>query len=79
MTPLNFPWIMFLQDRNWTEYWRLLFSKVTIDDIKTFEKTYKGSDEEIETLRSAYVDYEGDMDKILEGVCHVQRDLATAV
>lgn len=56
------------QERNWTEYWRLLFSKVTVNDIKTFEKTYKGSDEEIENLRSAYVDYEGDMDKIQEGV-----------
>jgi DnaJ family protein C protein 9 len=30
------------QDRDWTAYWRLLFRKVTTDDIKDFEKNYKG-------------------------------------
>ena len=56
------------QDRDWTEYWRLLFKKVTIDDIKAFEETYKGSEEEKDTLKSAYVDSEGNMDVILEEV-----------
>ena len=50
-----------MQDRDWTDYWRLLFKKVTVDDITAFEKSYKGSEEEAETLRSAYVDCEGDM------------------
>ena len=58
-----------MQDRDWTNYWRLLFKKVTVDDITSFEKSYKGSEEEAETLRSAYVDCEGDMEKILEEVC----------
>lgn len=31
------------QDRDWSDYWRLLFKKVSVDDIKTFEKDYKGS------------------------------------
>ena len=57
-----------MQDRDWTDYWRLLFKKVTVDDITAFEKSYKGSEEEAETLRSAYVDCEGDMEKILEEV-----------
>lgn len=36
--------------------------------MKQFEKKYKGSDEEKEDLRSAYMDYEGNIDKILETV-----------
>ena len=39
-----------------------------MDDITVFEKSYKGSEEEVETLRSAYVDCEGDMERILEEV-----------
>ena len=39
-----------------------------MDDITAFEKSYKGSEEEAETLRSAYVDCEGDMERILEEV-----------
>lgn len=30
------------QDRDWTAYWRLLFRKVTAEDIKDFEKNYRG-------------------------------------
>ena len=32
-----------MDDRNWNEYWRILFNKVTLDDIKNFEKKYKNS------------------------------------
>ena len=39
-----------------------------MDDITPFEKNYKGSEEEVETLRSAYVDCEGNMERILEEV-----------
>ena len=42
-----------------------------MDDITAFEKGYKGSEEEAETLRSAYVDCEGDMERILEEVSAV--------
>lgn len=56
------------QDRDWSEYWRLLFSKVKIEDIKSFEESYKGSEEERDTLKSVYVDSEGDMDAIMDGV-----------
>ena len=56
------------QDRNWVEYWRLLFNKVTIDDIKSYEKNYKGSEQELEDLKSAYMEYEGDMDQILDNI-----------
>ena len=42
-----------------------------MDDITAFEKGYKGSEEEAETMRSAYVDCEGDMERILEEVSAV--------
>lgn len=29
-------------DRDWDQYWRLLFKKITVDDIKNFEESYKG-------------------------------------
>lgn len=34
------------QDRDWTAYWRLLFRKITTDDIDDFKKNYKGKNEE---------------------------------
>lgn len=30
------------EDRDWMEYWRLLFKKITIADIQKYEKEYKG-------------------------------------
>ncbi|XP_045159631.2 dnaJ homolog subfamily C member 9-like isoform X2 [Mercenaria mercenaria] len=56
------------QDRDWTAYWRLLFRKVTTDDIKDFEKNYKGSQEELDDLKTAYVEFKGDMEEILNNV-----------
>lgn len=55
-------------DRNWEEYWRLLFKKITIKDIQDFEKKYKGSEEELADVKAAYKDFKGDMDKIMESV-----------
>lgn len=47
------------QNRDWDEYWRLLFKRVTLEDIKQFETEYKGSEEEEADLRTAYVESEG--------------------
>ncbi len=58
-----------VQDRDWCEYWRLLFPKITVDDIRNFEGSYRGSEEERDALKSVYLDKEGDMDAILENVC----------
>ncbi|XP_010159109.1 PREDICTED: dnaJ homolog subfamily C member 9, partial [Eurypyga helias] len=41
---------------------------VTVKDIDDFETTYKGSEEELADIKAAYVDFEGDMDKIMESV-----------
>ncbi|XP_068113737.1 dnaJ homolog subfamily C member 9 [Hyperolius riggenbachi] len=56
------------QDRNWEEYWRLLFKKITVEDIKAYEEKYIGSEEERADIIQAYLDFEGDMDSILESV-----------
>ncbi|XP_075697643.1 dnaJ homolog subfamily C member 9 [Rhinoderma darwinii] len=56
------------QDMNWREYWRLLFKKITVEDIKAYEEKYKGSEEERADIIQAYLDFEGDIDNILESV-----------
>lgn len=47
----------FKSDMNWEEYWRLLFKKVTEEDIVEFEKKYKGSEEERTDIRKMYEEY----------------------
>ncbi|KAK7092638.1 hypothetical protein V1264_008354 [Littorina saxatilis] len=63
------------QDKDWCEYWRLLFPKVTVKDIEEFEKKYKGSADELADLKTAYIDAEGDMDIIMDSVlCSTPED-----
>lgn len=62
-------------DRDWNDYWRLLFKKITPDDIKNFEKEYKESEEELNDLKQAYMDGEGSMEYIHNNVlCAVVED-----
>ena len=42
---------------------------MTVDDIKSFEEKYKGSEEEAEDLKRAYLQHKGDMDHIMNEVC----------
>lgn len=56
------------QDRDWYDYWRLLFRQVTQKDIKDFEKKYKGSKEELKDLKELYTETEGDMDLIMDSL-----------
>ncbi|EGW10004.1 DnaJ-like subfamily C member 9 [Cricetulus griseus] len=60
------------QDRDWDAYWRLLFKKISLEDIQAFENTYKGSEEELADVKQAYLDFKGDMDQIMESVLCVQ-------
>uniref|UniRef100_A0A8C5P1I7 DnaJ homolog subfamily C member 9 n=1 Tax=Jaculus jaculus TaxID=51337 RepID=A0A8C5P1I7_JACJA len=60
------------QVRDWEAYWRLLFKKISLEDIQDFEKTYKGSEEELADVKQAYLDFKGDMDQIMDSVLCVQ-------
>lgn len=60
------------QDRDWESYWRLLFKKISLEDIQAFEKTYKGSEEELADIKQAYLDFKGDMNQIMESVLCVE-------
>jgi len=57
-----------MDDRNWNDYWRILFNKVTLDDIKNFEEKYRNSAEEDQDLKKAYMETDGDMDMIIDTV-----------
>ncbi|XP_069609445.1 dnaJ homolog subfamily C member 9 [Ranitomeya imitator] len=62
------------QDQNWEKYWHLLFKKITVEDIKEYEKKYKGCEEERADIIQAYMDFEGDMDNIMGSVILVEID-----
>ncbi|XP_075993322.1 dnaJ homolog subfamily C member 9 [Genypterus blacodes] len=63
------------QDRCWEDYWRLLFPKITVQDILEFEKTYKGSDEERQDVIQLYAQHQGDIEAIMASVmCCSQED-----
>ena len=38
------------QDRDWYEYWRKCFPKISVEDIEKFSADYKNSDEEKKDL-----------------------------
>lgn len=42
--------------------------QITVKDIEDFEKRYKDSEEELADIKAAYMDFEGDMDRIMESV-----------
>jgi len=56
------------EDKNWEQYWRLLFKKISKKDIEEFEQEYKGSEEEKEAILGFYEQFEGDMDQIMSHV-----------
>jgi len=56
------------EDKNWEQYWRLLFKKISKKDIEEFEQEYKGSEEEKEAILGFYEQFEGDMDEIMSHV-----------
>ncbi|NXS12818.1 DNJC9 protein, partial [Neodrepanis coruscans] len=55
------------EDRDWLQYWQLLF-KLTVKDIEDFQQKYKNSSEELADVKAAYLNFKGDMDRIMEHV-----------
>lgn len=53
-------------EADWSNYWRLLFPKISENDIQSFLEKYVGSDEEEQDLIAIYNRFEGDLDKISE-------------
>ncbi|XP_062859275.1 dnaJ homolog subfamily C member 9 [Trichomycterus rosablanca] len=62
------------RDRNWEEHWRRLFPKITLQDILDFEKQYKDSKEEKQDLTRLYLQFEGNMDQIMESALCCSHD-----
>ncbi|XP_075971767.1 dnaJ homolog subfamily C member 9 [Anticarsia gemmatalis] len=61
-------------DRDWSVYWRLLFKKITDEDIRAYEKEYVGSDLERQEIKQAYLTGKGDMDYIVDHVQFARSD-----
>jgi len=57
---------VFEQNRDWDNYFRTLFPKITKKQVDEFFENYRGSEEERNDLVKAYNTHEGDMDKIAE-------------
>jgi len=55
-------------NKDWEVYWRMLFKKISKEDIELFEKEYKGSEEEKNDIKTFYLQFEGDMDEIMSHV-----------
>jgi len=55
-------------NKDWVDYWRNLFPKVTLKDLERFENEYRESAEEREDIKKAYLEAEGNMDQILDTV-----------
>lgn len=53
-------------EADWSNYWRLLFPKISEKDIQTYLDSYVGTKEEEEDLITLYNRYQGDLDKISE-------------
>ncbi|GLH07232.1 DnaJ subfamily C member 9 [Gryllus bimaculatus] len=60
-------------EKDWSEYWRRLFKKITLEDINRYEKR---SEEELGDLKRAYIEGKGNFDWILETVpfSHVEEE-----
>lgn len=54
--------------RDWNEYWRMLYRKISLEDVQQFAQRYQGSDEELQDVREAYLKYKGDMEAIIDNV-----------
>uniref|UniRef100_A0A7M5UVM1 J domain-containing protein n=2 Tax=Clytia hemisphaerica TaxID=252671 RepID=A0A7M5UVM1_9CNID len=59
---------IFTQNKDWESYWRVLFKKVSKKDIEEFEAEYKHSDREAQDLKQCYVEFEGDMEQIMDNI-----------
>ena len=55
-------------NKDWAEYWRNLFPRVTLGDLEKFEDEYRGSAEERADIGAAYTEARGEMGQVLDTV-----------
>jgi DnaJ family protein C protein 9 len=63
-----------MDNADWVAYWRLLFPKITENDINNYLNKYIGSQEEIDDLKKIYVKCKGDMNLIYEHMIGYEED-----
>jgi len=49
-------------------YWRIIFPKISLEDIEEYRKKYEGGEEEKEDLITAYKQYNGNLQSVFESV-----------
>ncbi|VBB32247.1 unnamed protein product [Acanthocheilonema viteae] len=58
-------------DVDWLARWRLIFKKITKEDIDNFIQKFRDSGEERDAVKEAYMKHKGDMGKILNDIIGV--------
>ncbi|KAI0082675.1 DnaJ-domain-containing protein [Panus rudis PR-1116 ss-1] len=59
-----------VEEGGWEAYFEDLFEKVTKQKLDELKKEYQGSAEEVEDLKSAYVEADGDIEVIMQHIPH---------
>ncbi|VIO93956.1 Uncharacterized protein BM_BM5994 [Brugia malayi] len=62
---------VYADDVDWLARWRMMFKKITKEDIDNFVRKFRDSGEERDAVKEAYIKYKGDMGKILNDVIGV--------
>jgi DnaJ family protein C protein 9 len=55
-------------EKDWYEYFRNMYKKITEEDIDNYMKSYAGSDKQIADVKEAYIKHKGNIDLILQTV-----------
>uniref|UniRef100_A0A0R3RWP1 J domain-containing protein n=1 Tax=Elaeophora elaphi TaxID=1147741 RepID=A0A0R3RWP1_9BILA len=58
-------------DVDWIGKWKLIFGKITKEDIDNFIQQFRDSGEERDAVKEAYTKYKGDMGKIMNDIIGV--------
>lgn len=57
-----------VESRDWTEYFKTLYSKVSSESIDEFKAAYVASAEELEDILASYVIHEGDILNVIDDI-----------
>lgn len=57
-------------EKQWYDFWRDFYTRVTTDKLDALAAEYRGSAEEEADLRAAYLETKGNMDRLLDHIMH---------